>query len=123
MASVAEGEGLARSMGQSPFALARGQNFERMLFKKDGERLREELVRKGVVPDGDKVMRMHAQTAMIENGFVFLPETAPWLAVYLHELTTFPASKHDDQADSTSQFLNWFKEASRVRSSISPLIM
>jgi hypothetical protein len=25
-------------------------------------------------------MRMHAQTAMIENGFVYLPEAAPWLA-------------------------------------------
>ena len=35
-------------------------------------------------------MRMHAQTAMIENGFVHLPERAPWLAQYLHELTTFP---------------------------------
>jgi len=28
---------------------------------------------------------MHAQTAMIENGFVHIPETAPWLAEYLHE--------------------------------------
>ena len=25
-------------------------------------------------------MRMHAQTAMIENGFVHVPDTAPWLA-------------------------------------------
>ena len=70
---------------------------------------------KGVIPDGDKIMRMHAQSAMIENGFVFLPETAPWLSVYLHELTTFPACKHDDQTDSTSQFLNWFKEANQRR--------
>ena len=28
---------------------------------------------------------------------------------YLHELTTFPKGKHDDQADSTAQFLDWFK--------------
>ena len=27
---------------------------------------------------------------MIENGFVHIPETAPWLAEYLHELTVFP---------------------------------
>ena len=27
---------------------------------------------------------MHAQTAVVENGFVHLPETAPWLAEYLH---------------------------------------
>src|SRR5271156_2106969 len=31
-------------------------------------------------------MRMHAQTAMIENGFVHIPESAPWLAEYLHEM-------------------------------------
>ena len=54
-------------------------------------------------------MRMHAQTAMIENGFVHIPETAPWLAEYLHELAVFPNGKHDEQADSTAQFLDWFK--------------
>ena len=42
---------------------------------------------------------MHAQTAMIENGFVHIPETAPWLAEYLHEMTVFPNGKHDDQVD------------------------
>jgi hypothetical protein len=25
-------------------------------------------------------LRLHAQTGMIENGFVHIPETAPWLA-------------------------------------------
>jgi predicted phage terminase large subunit-like protein len=54
-------------------------------------------------------MRLHAQTALIENGFVHLPETAPWLGEYLHELTVFPKGEHDDQADSTAQFLDWFK--------------
>ena len=54
-------------------------------------------------------MRLHAQTALIENGFVHLPETAPWLAEYLHEITTFPKGRHDDQVDSTAQFLDWFK--------------
>jgi hypothetical protein len=46
---------------------------------------------------------------MIENGFLHIPEIAPWLAEYLHELTVFPKGKHDDQADSTAQFLDWFK--------------
>ena len=32
-----------------------------------------------------------------------------WLAEYLHETTDFPEGKHDDQADSTAQFLDWFK--------------
>ena len=44
-------------------------------------------------------MRMHAQTAMIGNGFVHLPEEAPWLAPYLAELTAFPHGKHDDQVE------------------------
>jgi Terminase RNaseH-like domain len=60
-------------------------------------------------PTLDKIMRLHAQTAMIENGFVYIPETAPWLAEYLHEMTVFPKGKHDDQVDSTAQFLDWFK--------------
>jgi hypothetical protein len=46
---------------------------------------------------------------LIENGFVYIPETAPWLDKYLHELTVFPKGKHDDQVDSTAQFLDWFK--------------
>src|SRR5262245_51074598 len=61
-------------------------------------------------------MRMHAQTAIIENGLVRLPETAPWLAQYLHELTAFPKGRHDDQVDSTAQFLDWFKRGSRPSS-------
>ena len=44
-------------------------------------------------------MRLHAQTATIENGFVWLPREAPWLAEYLRELTLFPAGRHDDQVE------------------------
>jgi hypothetical protein len=54
-------------------------------------------------------MRLHSITSTIENGFVYLPDQAEWLQAYLHELTTFPNSKHDDQADSTSQALDWIK--------------
>jgi hypothetical protein len=52
---------------------------------------------------------LNAQTAMIENGFVHLPSAAPWLAQYLHEMTTFHNGRHDDQVDSTAQMLDWFK--------------
>lgn len=85
-----------------------------------GTQLIQDLVREGVHavrryrPQLDKVMRLHAQTATIENGFVHLPRTAPWLDVYLQELTTFPRSRHDDQTDSTSQFLDWLKQGSRA---------
>src|SRR6516165_8406778 len=85
--------------------------------KASGTQLIQELVAEGLYavtryqPQADKVMRLHAQTAMIENGFVHLPDAAPWLAAYLHELTTFPHGRHDDQVDSTSQLLDWFKQA------------
>ena len=58
-------------------------------------------------PGADKIMRLHAQTAMFENGRVFLPRTAPWLADYIHELTSFPGTRHDDQVDPTTQFLDY----------------
>jgi hypothetical protein len=54
-------------------------------------------------------MRLHAQTTLIESGFVRIPENASWLAEYLHEMTVFPKGKHDDQVDSTAQFLDWYK--------------
>ncbi|OQC42066.1 MAG: hypothetical protein BWX64_00448 [Acidobacteria bacterium ADurb.Bin051] len=57
MAVVARSEGLTPRMGQSPFALARGQNFERMLFGSEAERLREELVRKRVLSPGEVEFR------------------------------------------------------------------
>ncbi len=60
-------------------------------------------------PKGDKIIRMHAQTATIKSGFVFVPEDAHWVDGYLHEMTSFPYGKHDDQVDSTSQFLDWAK--------------
>lgn len=50
MATVAQAEGLTPSMGQSPFALARGQMFEGRLFRNGAERLIPELARHGVLP-------------------------------------------------------------------------
>ncbi len=61
----------------------------------------------GVRPHGDKVMRMHAQSAVIEAGRVLLPSQAPWKADYLSELSAFPKGRHDDQVDSTSQALEY----------------
>jgi len=103
--------------------------------KASGTQLIQELIAEGLYavtryqPQFDKVMRsrrchrqrlprqaklrfaesMHAQTAMIENGFVHLPDTAPWLAQYLHELSAFSTGR-DDQVDSTTQILDWFKQ-------------
>lgn len=83
--------------------------------KASGTQLIQELIHEGVhgickyEPTMDKVMRLNSVTTTFENGFVHLPDKAEWLADYVHELTTFPASKHDDQTDSTSQALEWFK--------------
>jgi predicted phage terminase large subunit-like protein len=83
--------------------------------KASGTQLIQELIADGChavtryQPITDKIMRMNAQTGAIEGGFVHIPETAPWLAEYLHEMIVFPKGKHDDQVDSTAQFLDWFK--------------
>jgi len=57
--------------------------------------------------EGDKVMRLRAQTAKIEGGFVLFPKEAHWLDTYLLELVSFPNSKNDDQVDSTVFALAW----------------
>jgi predicted phage terminase large subunit-like protein len=84
--------------------------------KASGTQLIQELVHERVhgvrryEPTMDKIMRLHTVSSTIENGFVHLPEKAEWLPEYLHELTTFPKAKHDDQADSTSQALDWVRQ-------------
>jgi predicted phage terminase large subunit-like protein len=84
--------------------------------KASGTQLIQELIHDGVhgvsryEPTMDKIMRLHNISSTIENGFVHLPEKAEWLPEYLHELTTFPKGKHDDQADSTSQALDWIRQ-------------
>jgi predicted phage terminase large subunit-like protein len=83
--------------------------------KASGTQLIQELIADGChgvaryQPTTDKIMRLNAQTTTIESGFVYIPEAAPWLAEYLHEMTVFPNGKHDDQVDSTAQFLDWLK--------------
>lgn len=61
----------------------------------------------GIRPLSDKIVRMEAGSARFEAGQVHLPRDAPWLDDLLHEFLAFPNSRHDDQIDSTSQFLNW----------------
>jgi predicted phage terminase large subunit-like protein len=84
--------------------------------KASGTQLIQELLEQGMQavtrykPEHDKVMRLHAQTATIENGFVYLPREAHWLVDYLQEITSFPNAKYDDQTDSTSQALAWTKQ-------------
>ncbi len=97
-----------------------GANVVLIEDKASGTQLIQELIAEGIqaikgcMPEHDKVMRLHAQTATIENGMVFLPKQAPWSDAYLHELLTFPNGKYDDQVDSTSQALEWIKRGQRA---------
>ena len=65
-----------------------GANVVLIEDKASGTQLIQELIQDGCYgvtryqPTTDKIMRMHAQTAMIENGFVHLPKEAGWLAEY-----------------------------------------
>ncbi len=68
-----------------------------------------------MVPRNDKLTRMNVGAAMIEAGKLHIPNDADWLSTFLDELLAFPGSKHDDQVDSVSQFLEWAGERSRSR--------
>jgi hypothetical protein len=57
MADVVKREGGNPTMGQSPFAIARGQTFERTLFWNAGQPLLEALAEAGVLPAGSHGFR------------------------------------------------------------------
>lgn len=63
-----------------------------------------------VEPDGNKVVRAHAVTPMIESGNVYLPHPliAPWVNALLSSLTGFPNAAHDDDVDALTQALRRF---------------
>jgi predicted phage terminase large subunit-like protein len=78
----------------------------------------------GIKPEGSKADRMAAQAAKIEAGHVYLPNDAPWLADYFSELLSFPYGKHDDQVDSTSQFLLWLqRSAPNLGAVVEPFVL
>jgi predicted phage terminase large subunit-like protein len=52
--------------------------------------------------DKDKLSRAIPATVRMEAGQIFLPDGAPWLGEYEHELLSFPRGTHDDMVDVTS---------------------
>jgi predicted phage terminase large subunit-like protein len=60
-------------------------------------------------PIADKVARLKNFSVYFANGQVFIPIFASWLATYVQELTTFPASRRADQVDATSILQALFK--------------
>lgn len=87
--------------------------------KASGQSLLQDLKREinfaliGIKPKADKITRFAATTPIFEAGRVFLPKKAEWLDAYVNELTSFPSCSHDDQADSTSQYLNYYSKNQR----------
>lgn len=68
----------------------------------------------------DKVTRMAAETSYLEAGNLWLPESAPWVAAFVREATTFPAAAHDDQVDALSQLLAWMRTKAMTSMLIGP---
>lgn len=64
-------------------------------------------------PRVDKQTRFAAQASRFEAGQVHLPKEAPWLAVLMDELLSFPNGRHDDQVDSVSQALDYLYQTAR----------
>ena len=86
----------------------------------NGAALAQELARNNhyathpIRPRIDKLSRAQAATPAFEAGRVFIPEAAEWRLAYVTELTGFPGKRHDDQVDSTSQFINFAEERFRI---------
>lgn len=86
--------------------------------------LRREMFCVGVNPQGGKVARVHAVSAAIESGHVFLPRSAPWLETFLEQWCAFPKGKHDDMVDSSTQALGYLMRrggAETAREETSPM--
>lgn len=70
-------------------------------------RSRGELRLQTVTPKASKEDRFNGCLGEVEAGHFLLPREAPWLEAFKAELKAFPNGKHDDQADSFSQFVKF----------------
>ncbi|HSQ97489.1 MAG TPA: phage terminase large subunit [Rickettsiales bacterium] len=88
--------------------------------KASGQSLLQELKKEikaiiiGIKPIKDKITRLASVSALFEAGRIFLPIETDWLVDYENELLSFPFCEHDDQVDSTSQFLEWYKNNGKI---------
>lgn len=62
-----------------------------------------------VTPKGSKEVRMEAMMKYVRTGRILLPEKAPWLDDFEHELAAFPNGKYDDQVDALSQLIMFYE--------------
>ena len=64
-------------------------------------------------PRVDKQTRFAAQASRFEAAQVHFPSEAPWLALLMDEILSFPNCRHDDQVDSVSQALDYLYQMGR----------
>lgn len=67
-----------------------------------------------VEPEGGKIVRANAVTAVVEAGNVFLPDPsiAPWVHDFVEEHAMFPNGANDDQVDAQSQANTYYNSSS-----------
>jgi predicted phage terminase large subunit-like protein len=77
-----------------------------------GMSLLQEMQRETMIPIiaqqtiSNKLGRVHAVSGLFQSGKVKLPRTAPWLAEWIEEHTSFPNGAYDDQVDTTAYALH-----------------
>lgn len=81
-----------------------------------------------ITPKQSKEVRMEAMLKYVRSGRVLLPQDAPWLTVFEHELSAFPNGKYDDQVDAFSQLILFYEffmrdPNLRIRRGLNPLSM
>ncbi|MBT8412500.1 MAG: phage terminase large subunit [Octadecabacter sp.] len=80
-------------------------------YAPDGKRQ----ILQSISPRHSKEDRMAKAMILVEQGKIFLPADAPWLADLTNELIAFPAGVSDDQVDATSQAIDFFRKLLRTR--------
>jgi predicted phage terminase large subunit-like protein len=58
-------------------------------------------------PATSKEERFTGCLGEVEAGLILLPNDTPWIEAFRSEIRAFPYSRHDDQVDSFSQFVNY----------------
>jgi predicted phage terminase large subunit-like protein len=68
-----------------------------------------------IKPKYDKITRFTSIISLFQSGCVCIPKASNFSPILLKELLSFPHSKNDDIVDSISQFLNFMKESTLLK--------
>lgn len=76
-----------------------------------------------IKPTTSKLDRALIAAARVERGELLLPEKAPWLDAFKHELLSFPAGRYDDQVDAFSHLMKHTQKDYLPRFSVSDALV